>query len=66
MKGPDCAQEVSEAQSAMRILGAELRDIAIYTVPGTDISHAAVIIDKVKPTHPMYPRKWAQIKKKPL
>lgn len=66
MKGPDCAQEVSEAQSAMRILGAELRDIAVYTVPGTDISHAAVIIDKVKPTHPMYPRKWAQIKKKPL
>lgn len=66
MKGPDCAQEVSAAQSAMRILGAELRDIAIYTVPGTDISHAAVIIDKVKPTHPMYPRKWAQIKKKPL
>lgn len=66
MKGPDCAQEAEEAQSAMRVLGAELRDISVYTVPGTDISHAAVIIDKIKPTHPMYPRKWAQIKKKPL
>ncbi|MGM9591454.1 MAG: 16S rRNA (guanine(527)-N(7))-methyltransferase RsmG [Oscillospiraceae bacterium] len=66
MKGPDCAQEVSEAQSAMQLLGAELRDTIIYTVPGTDISHAAVIIEKIKPTHPMYPRKWAQIKKRPL
>lgn len=66
MKGPDCAQEVSEARSAMQLLGAELRDTVIYNVPGTDISHAAVIIEKVKPTHPMYPRKWAQIKKRPL
>lgn len=66
MKGPDCAQEVAEAQNAMRILGAELRDTVAYTVPGTDISHAAVIIEKIKPTHPKYPRKWAQIKKNPL
>lgn len=66
MKGPDCSQEVSEASSAMHLLGAELRDTIIYKVPGTDISHGAVIIDKVKPTPPKYPRKWAQIKKQPL
>ena len=66
MKGPDCSQEVSEAGSAMHILGAELRDTIIYKVPGTDISHGAVIIEKVKPTHPKSPRKWAQIKKQPL
>lgn len=66
MKGPDCAQEVSEAQSAMHILGAKLRETVIYTVPGADIRHGAVIIEKTKPTHPKYPRKWAQIKKRPL
>ena len=66
MKGPDCAQEVSEARSAMQLLGAELRDTVIYNVPGTGISHAAVIIETVNPPHPMYPRKWAQIKKRPL
>ena len=66
MKGPDCSQEVSEASSAMHLLGAELRDTIIYKVPGTYISHGAVIIEKVKPTPPKYPRKWAQIKKQPL
>lgn len=66
MKGPECAQEAAEAEEAIRILGAKLRDTAQYTVPGTHIVHAAVIIEKTKPTHPKYPRKWAQIKKKPL
>lgn len=66
MKGPECSQEVAEAQGAMQLLGAELEDMALYNVPGTDISHCAVVIRKVKPTHPKYPRKWAQIKKRPL
>lgn len=66
MKGPECAQEASEAEEAIHILGARLRSTVQYTVPGTDIVHAAVIIEKTKPTHPKYPRKWAQIKKKPL
>ena len=66
MKGPDCADEVKRAENAMKLLGAQLKETVLYTVPGTDISHAAVIIEKTKPTHPKYPRKWAQIKKNPL
>lgn len=66
MKGPDCSEELEEAKNAMHILGAELERTAAYTVPGTDIVHTAVIIRKTKPTHPKYPRKWAQIKKQPL
>lgn len=66
MKGPDCADEVERAENAMKLLGAQLKETVLYTVPGTDISHAAVIIEKTKPTHPKYPRKWAQIKKNPL
>ena len=66
MKGPDCDTEVEEAKSAMQLLGAQLKDIVRYTIPGTDITHAAVVIEKIKPTHPKYPRKWSQIKKQPL
>ncbi len=66
MKGPDCREEVEQAQNAITLLGARLREVRLYTVPGTDISHAAVIIEKIKPTHAKYPRKWAQIKKNPL
>ncbi len=66
MKGPDCDGEVREAQKAMQLLGANIKDIVRYTVPGTDITHAAVVIEKTKPTHPKYPRKWVQIKKQPL
>ena len=66
MKGPECREEVQEAEKAMKLLGAELQSIYEYQIPGTDICHCAVTIKKTKPTHPQYPRKWAQIKKKPL
>lgn len=66
MKGPECEQELSEASNAIKLLGAEYEKTVQYDIPGTDISHSAVIIRKTKPTHPQYPRKWAQMKKKPL
>ena len=66
MKGPDCAQELTEAENALHLLGAEVEKTVAYTIPGTDITHTAVVIRKFKPTHPKYPRKWAQIKKQPL
>ena len=66
MKGPDCSEELNEAQNAVKLLGGEIKETRLYTIPGTDVTHAAVIIKKLKPTHPKYPRKWAQIKKQPL
>lgn len=66
MKGPDCSEELQEAQNAIKLMGAELAACESYQIPGTDIRHTALIIRKVKPTHPKYPRKWAQIKKQPL
>lgn len=66
MKKPDCDEEVQRADFAVRALGGRVRSIERYTVPDTDVVHAAVIIDKIKPTAPQYPRRWAQIKKKPL
>ena len=66
MTGPDCSEELTEAGNAIKLLGGRVRDTVSYTVPGTDIVHSLVLIEKIKPTHPKYPRRWAQIKKQPL
>lgn len=66
MKGPDCAEELGEAKPAIRLLGGELERVAGYTIPGTEIRHALVVIRKTGDTPAKYPRPWAQIKKKPL
>ena len=66
MKGPDCAQELAEATKAISILGGKAPEIKKYTIPGTNIVHSIVIIEKVKPTPPEYPRQFGRIKKAPL
>ncbi len=66
MKGTDCADEIKEAEKGVALLGGRLLKKLDYTIPGTDISHSAVIIKKVADTPKKYPRRWAQIKKQPL
>ena len=66
MKGPDCAEELERSDFAIRTMGGRVREVARYTIPGTDVTHAAVIVEKKKPTPPQYPRRYAQMKKKPL
>ena len=66
MKGPDCGEELGEASKAISALGGKLERCAAYTIPGTDITHSLVIIRKMRPTPPKYPRRWAQMKKHPL
>ena len=66
MKGPDCAEELDEARSAIRKLGGTYERTVTYTVPGTDVTHSVVVIRKTAATPPKYPRRWAQIKKQPL
>lgn len=66
MKGPDCAEEIQEAKRAVALLGGRLERCAEYTVPGTDITHSAVILRKISDTPKKYPRRWAQMKKQAL
>lgn len=66
MKGPELADEIKEAQKAIRTLGGSLEEKYDYRVPGTDIVHSAVVIRKTADTPAKYPRRWAQIKKSPL
>ena len=66
MKGPDCADELDEAQNAISLLGGDAPRVAEYTVPGADVKHCAVIIRKTADTPSGYPRRWARIAKRPL
>lgn len=66
MKGPDCSEELQEASKAIYVLSGGKAEIKKYTIPGTDIVHSAVIIEKCKPTPPQYPRQFGHIKKAPL
>lgn len=66
MKGPELREEIREAYVALKTLGGTVERTLEYTVPGTDITHSAVLIRKTGPTPARYPRRWAQIKKKPL
>ena len=64
MKAKDCAQEVKEAENAMKTLGAALETVESFAVG--DIERSVVIIRKVSPTPAGYPRRFARIQKKPL
>lgn len=66
MKGPEIEEELEEAKPAIKRLGGKTEAVRKYTVFGTDIVHSVLVIRKIAPTPPGLPRKWAQIKKKPL
>ena len=55
-----------EAYTALKTLGGSLEKQLDYTIPGTDTRHCAAIIRKTGVTPKRYPRRWAQIKSKPL
>ena len=66
MKGPGYDAELDNAKKCIRELGGKTEKCVSYTIPGTDVTHSAILIRKVSPTPAKYPRRWAQIKKAPL
>ena len=63
MKGADSGDEIIDAQTSLKLLGAELERIFDYEIPGTEIKHRAVILRKTSKTPEPYPRRFATIKK---
>lgn len=47
-------------------LGLKLREVIRRDLPGTDIVRAFPIYEKIRVTDPRYPRRWAEMKAKPL
>ena len=66
MKSVDSAAEVEESGRAVAKLGGRLRPAADYTIPGTQVTHRVVAVEKIAPTPAVYPRRWPVMQKKPL
>ena len=66
MKSVESDEEIEHAAHAIKFMGGRVRDIVDYPVPGTDVKHRVVVIEKVAPTLKGYPRRWAKIQKAPL
>lgn len=66
MKSVDTEDELNAAKNAIKTLGGKIVKIEDYRIPTSDVTHRAVIIEKVSPTPKPYPRAFAKIKKSPL
>lgn len=66
MKGTDSADEISSALTTITALGAYPPECYDYLIPGTNISHRAIVIRKASITPEVYPRRYAKIIKIPL
>ena len=66
MKSVGSDEELSNAAHAVKFMGGRVRGSQDYTIPGTDVTHRVLLIDKVAPTLKGYPRRWAKIQKDPL
>ena len=64
MKGTAAMEELEEAKNAIRRLGLKLEKVAEFPVDGT--AHTVIVLKKVSPTPPQYPRRYAKIKQAPL
>lgn len=66
MKGPELDAEIKEAYVALKTLGGTVERQIAYSIPGTALDHRIAVIRKTALSPKRYPRRWAQIKKKPL
>jgi 16S rRNA (guanine527-N7)-methyltransferase len=64
MKGTAAREELEEAAGAIQKLGLALETVREFPVDGT--AHTVIVLKKVKPTPPKYPRRYAKIKQAPL
>lgn len=66
MKGPGAQDEKNSAGRCVSILGGRFRKDLVYDIPGADAGHRVVIVEKIAPTPPAYPRRFSKMKKSPL
>ena len=64
MKGSAAREELAECKNAISRLGLKLETLREYPMDGT--AHTVIVLRKIKPTPPAYPRRYAKIKQAPL
>lgn len=65
-KGQHPADEIKAAANALGILGGHVSQVLPVTVPGLEAERHLVVIQKIKPTPPQYPRRPGLPAKKPI
>ncbi|MBQ7871025.1 MAG: 16S rRNA (guanine(527)-N(7))-methyltransferase RsmG [Oscillospiraceae bacterium] len=64
MKAAAAEEELQEAARAITLLGGKLERVAEYQIDGAP--RRVLVIRKVRPTPPAYPRRFSKIKQQPL
>lgn len=64
MKGSAAREELEEAKNAVSKLGLKVEEIRDFTIDGA--VHSVIILRKVLPTPPQFPRRFSKIKQAPL
>ena len=62
----DAKGEIKSSQNAIKTLGGVLRDTILFKLPKDAGERTLIIIEKINKTSVKYPRKFSEIKKKPL
>ena len=62
----DAAEEVKSAGNAIKVLGGEIENIVSYSLPEDFGKRSLIVIRKIKPTPPLYPRGQGKERKQPL
>jgi 16S rRNA (guanine527-N7)-methyltransferase len=65
-KKGDIEREVAQALQAIEVLGGSLREVRPITLAELNDKRCLVIIDKVRPTPPQYPRRPGRPTKRPI
>jgi 16S rRNA (guanine527-N7)-methyltransferase len=66
MKGPSAEDEVAAAGTAIKILGGRVGEIVEVDLPGDGGARRLIVIEKVRPCPPEYPRRAGVPEKRPL
>lgn len=66
MKSTVSDQELADAAHAIKLLGGRVAAVEDYAIPGTEVIHRLVVIEKLAPTLKGYPRRWVKMQKEPL
>lgn len=66
MKSSHSEEEISSAENAVKTLGGRIGWVKDYTIPGTNVVHRLVCIEKTAACPKKYPRRFALMKKQPL
>ena len=64
LKGSAAREELAEAKNAVKKLGLQVEEIRDFTIDGA--THSVIVLRKIAPTPPQFPRRFAKIKQAPL